>query len=185
MEIQLTALANTGYTIEEPRHPPLKGPGNRSHSGDSYTHRSSGLLFRHADAVLSDRRASDVFIGRDSERFRNIVILHLPTSLCWRTHGLDLIPNSKKPRNQKFLSVQPHPSKAQPAELSTLNQRGRIGPRQTLPPKVVTWMRVSSVGSNSTRWMFEKGTSSKAFQAWPLSRESQRPALGAPSVSVI
>src|ERR1035441_8005019 len=58
---------------------------------------------------------------------------------------------------------------------------GVAGPRHTLPPKGVTWITASLAGSNSTRWMFEKGSSSKARQVFPLSRESQRPAPRAAS----
>src|ERR1035441_4469448 len=45
---------------------------------------------------------------------------------------------------------------------------GVAGPRHTLPPKVVTWITASLVGSNSTRWMFENGNSSKARQGFRL-----------------
>jgi hypothetical protein len=37
---------------------------------------------------------------------------------------------------------------------------GVVGPRHTLPPKVVTWITASLAGSNSTRWLFENGRSS-------------------------
>jgi len=62
---------------------------------------------------------------------------------------------------------------------------GVAGPRHTLPPKAVTWITASLARSNSTRWMFENGNTSKARQIFQLSREIQRPAPGASSVTVL
>ena len=62
---------------------------------------------------------------------------------------------------------------------------GTTGPRQMLPPKVVTYIRLSSDGSKARRWTFEKGRSSNACHVRPLSCESHRPAPGAPSVRVM
>ena len=62
---------------------------------------------------------------------------------------------------------------------------GVAGPRHTLPPKAVTWITASLAGSNSTRWMFENGNSSKARRIFQLSRESQRHAPGASPVEVM
>jgi len=44
---------------------------------------------------------------------------------------------------------------------------GMIGPRQMLPPNVVTYIRASLAGSRTTRWIFENGRSLNACQVFP------------------
>jgi len=150
------------------------------HSNGVSTSRATRIFKTYGEDAIEKVRSDPYrLVGRAIKgRWRALVIRAGITPGTDCAHPARVLPNLPPPVPMKA-------SRDVVAVICSHGPDGVAGPRHTLPPKAVIWIKASLAGSNSTRWIFENGNSSKARQVFQLSRESRRPAPGASSARVM